>query len=30
VLQAAGNQVLVAFPSGQQQWVEVQYVSSGV
>jgi hypothetical protein len=29
VLQAAGNQVLVAFPGGQQQWVDLQYVSSG-
>jgi hypothetical protein len=29
VLQSAGNQVLVVFPSGQQQWVELQYVSTG-
>jgi hypothetical protein len=30
VLQAVGNQVLVAFPSGQQQWVDIAYVSSGI
>jgi hypothetical protein len=29
VLQNSGGQVLVAFPSGQQQWVDVHYVSSG-
>jgi len=29
VLQASGRQVLVAFPSGMQQWVDLQYVSSG-
>jgi hypothetical protein len=28
VLQASGRQVLVAFPSGMQQWVDLQYVSS--
>ncbi len=29
VLQGAGNAVLVAFPSGQQQWVDARYVSTG-
>ena len=29
VLQASGAQVLVAFPNGQQHWVDVRYVSSG-
>jgi hypothetical protein len=29
VLQVSGPQVLVAFPNGQQHWVDSQYVSSG-
>ena len=29
VLQAAGTQVLVSFPNGQQHWVDTKYVSSG-
>jgi len=29
VLQASGAQLLVAFPNGQQHWVDVRYVSSG-
>jgi hypothetical protein len=29
VLRAAGTQVLVAFPNGQQHWVDMQYVSIG-
>jgi hypothetical protein len=28
VLQAAGTQVLVSFPNGQQHWVDMKYVSS--
>jgi hypothetical protein len=28
VLQATGNQVLVAFPNGAQQWVDLTYISS--
>jgi hypothetical protein len=27
VAQAAGHQVLVVFPDGQQRWVDAQYVS---
>ena len=30
VMQAAQGQCLVAFPDGRQQWVEVQYLSSGI
>jgi hypothetical protein len=29
VMQAVGAQVLVAFPDGQQHWVDVRYVSGG-
>lgn len=29
ILQVSGAQVLVAFPNGQQHWVDVRYVSSG-
>ncbi len=29
VLQASGGQLLVAFPNGQQHWVDVRYVSGG-
>jgi hypothetical protein len=29
VLQAAGGQVLIAFPNGQQQWIDMKFVSSG-
>jgi hypothetical protein len=29
VLSLAGSQVLVAFPNGQQHWVDVQYVVRG-
>lgn len=29
VLQASGTQVLVAFPNGQQHWVDMRYVSTG-
>jgi hypothetical protein len=29
VLHVTGNHVLVAFPSGQQQWVDARYLSVG-
>jgi hypothetical protein len=29
VLQASGTQLLVAFPNGQQHWVDARYVSTG-
>lgn len=30
VLQTAGSQLLVAFPNGQQQWIDQQFISSGI
>jgi len=30
VQQSAGGQCLVIFPNGQQQWVAVQYLTSGI